>query len=281
MRRSTLTIAALLATAPAGAETLNYYYDAHGRLTLIQRSGGPSSGVWTRHGFDQADNRSLVWSGAGTMPSAPAPRPPAFTISDASLSEGHILTFVVTRHGSINSTYTVHVQTAAGTATSGVDFTPVSNTISFGPDDFSQTVSVQTTHDSTAEADETFVLALDSPSGGATLSRAQGTGTIVNDDSSNQNPVTSPDYATAVLCGESISVNVVGNDSDPDNNTPLILDGIVSETRGLAGIESTTHIVFSPTLPGTGVVTYRIRDSLGGTATGTLSINITGQGPCQ
>jgi hypothetical protein len=50
--------ASLLASSAALAvETVTYTYDVHGRLVKVERSGGPSNGATTVHGYDKADNR--------------------------------------------------------------------------------------------------------------------------------------------------------------------------------------------------------------------------------
>jgi YD repeat-containing protein len=277
-----LLTSAMLASASGlapAAETIGYTYDPHGRLTGVARSG-PST-VATQYRHDLADNRTSRWTGTGAPPPPPAPPPPAFSIDDVAAGEGNVLVFTVTRHGSINSSYSVGYTTAAGTAAAGADYTSASGPLTFGPDDFTRTLTVHSTADNAFEPDETLFVNLSGATGGATIVDSQGQGTILNNDSSNQPPVTANDFAATPLCGEGVSVDVVANDSDPDGNYPLALDAIVSVTKGEAGIESGTNLLFTPTSPGTGTVTYRIRDSLGATANGTLSVTITGQGPCE
>ena len=41
-------------------ETTTYTYDAKGRVTGTQRSGGPSAGATTTYTYDSADNRTNV-----------------------------------------------------------------------------------------------------------------------------------------------------------------------------------------------------------------------------
>lgn len=283
MRRFAI-LGMLLASTAYAQETLTYSYDAHGRLVTVQRAGGPSAGVTTQHGMDQADNISRRWAGSGTPPALPGPRPPSFRINDADvalLDEGHILTFVVTRHGSINSSYTVNWATADGTATAaGADYTPASGTLTFGPDDFWKMVSVQTGHDLVYEPDETFTVNLSSPSGGATLSDAQAIGTIRNNDPSNYPPIGVTDYNSSPTCLEAGKVmNVTSNDTDPEGNYPIVLIGIDSVTGGASAIvENATSVRFFPG-GANSVVTYRIRDSLGAQGTGTLRVTVSGP-PC-
>ncbi|MEM9556249.1 MAG: IPTL-CTERM sorting domain-containing protein [Acidobacteriota bacterium] len=79
---------------------------------------------------------------------------------------------------------TVTVDSADGTATSPADYgAVVAQVVSFpqgGP--LVQTVSVPVVAEGAAEGNETFIVALSNPSGGATIAQATGTGTILNDD---------------------------------------------------------------------------------------------------
>ena len=55
-----IALAALAAVAAANAsETLNYVYDARGRLVRVQHSGSVNANVLTNYGYDKADNRTL------------------------------------------------------------------------------------------------------------------------------------------------------------------------------------------------------------------------------
>jgi hypothetical protein len=71
------------------------------------------------------------------------------------------------------------------------------------------------------------------------------------------------------------SYNVIANDTDPDGNYPLTL---VSVTGMGFAVESATTLSFSSLSTGrTG--TYTVRDSLGATATATLTVTLAG-GTC-
>ena len=76
---------------------------------------------------------------------------------------------------------TVNYAAASGSATAGADFTSVSGTLTFAPGQTTQTVIVPTLNDTSAEGTETFTLTLSNPSG-ATITRAQATGTITDED---------------------------------------------------------------------------------------------------
>jgi YD repeat-containing protein len=92
----------------------------------------------------------------------------------------------------------------------------------------------------------------------------------------NNPPVANSDTASTTACG-TVTVNVVANDTDPDGNYPLHVAGIVSSTKGTVDSFNATSITFTAAVSsGTGVVQYMVADSLGATATGTVSITISG-----
>lgn len=106
-------------------------------------------------------------------------------VDDIRVSEGSTgapqATFTVTRSGNLDKTTMIDVATVAGTAGAS-DFTPVpSTTLTFGPTTEARTVSVALNPDKTYEPDETFKLVL-TPLLNASLSDAEATATIVNDD---------------------------------------------------------------------------------------------------
>jgi YD repeat-containing protein len=53
-----LLIAALTAVAAAASETINYSYDARGRLIQVKHSGTVNNGVTANYQYDKADNRT-------------------------------------------------------------------------------------------------------------------------------------------------------------------------------------------------------------------------------
>jgi hypothetical protein len=49
-----------LTGAAGGSETINYSYDAKGRLVKVEHSGSVNSNVVANYSFDKADNRANV-----------------------------------------------------------------------------------------------------------------------------------------------------------------------------------------------------------------------------
>lgn len=58
MAVSAAAIAACAAAAALASETINYSYDARGRLVKVARSGSINNGVNTSYTLDKADNRT-------------------------------------------------------------------------------------------------------------------------------------------------------------------------------------------------------------------------------
>ena len=127
---------------------------------------------------------------------------PLLGIGDASSAEGNsatrAVTLTVTLAPASGRTVTVGYATGGGTAASGTDFNSASGTLTFAAGQTSRPITVNVRGDTAAEADETVLVTLGSPTSAAILD-AQGVVTITNDDSG-----TPP---------------VVGLDSRPSNTT--------------------------------------------------------------
>ncbi len=105
------------------------------------------------------------------------------SIADGSATESQDVSFVVSLGAVSGQTVTVAYHTAdspsGNKATIGLDYQPVSGTITFAPGVTQQTVSVHTLSDALLEPTETFQLVLSSPIN-ATLGTAQAQGSIVD-----------------------------------------------------------------------------------------------------
>ena len=114
---------------------------------------------------------------------------PSFSIEDVTGTEGTDLTFTVTRTGAADNAVAVHWNTKADSgdgvvAASTDDYTAVTTAtkLDFAKDVTSVTFTVATTEDTTDEPDETFLVELTAPEGGAVIGVAEATGTITDDD---------------------------------------------------------------------------------------------------
>ena len=124
-----------------------------------------------------------TWSFTTVDPPLP---PPTVSIADVSALEGSNpvrgeLRFVLTLSRESTEPVTVAFATGGGTATSGVDYTEQSGTLTFTSKTTSQTITVLLAADTLDEADETVLVTLSNPTN-ATLGTAQATGLIQDDD---------------------------------------------------------------------------------------------------
>ncbi len=96
----------------------------------------------------------------------------------------------------------------------------------------------------------------------------------------NQQPVANPDSAT-VIAGQSVTINVLANDSDPDYD-PLTVTAIGTKpSAGTATVNADSTITYTanPGQTGSDYFTYTISDGRGGTATAGVTITITASTP--
>src|SRR5437660_7742263 len=114
---------------------------------------------------------------------------PTMSINDRSQVEGtgttSVMVFTVTLTASgTHGPVTVIYATADGSATAPSDYTSRNGTFDFlaGTGNATMTISVPIIPDTIVEPDETFFVNLDHPDG-ATITKGQGVGTIINDDS--------------------------------------------------------------------------------------------------
>lgn len=110
---------------------------------------------------------------------------PALSINDKSQLEFSFngtadVNFTVTLSAASTLPVTVNYATSDGTATSS-DYQAASGTLSFNPGETSKRLIVRVIADSMYEANETYFVNLTNPTG-ATISKGQGVGTIINDD---------------------------------------------------------------------------------------------------
>ena len=88
---------------------------------------------------------------------------------------------------------------------------------------------------------------------------------------SNAPPVTTADYVGGV-CLTSLTANLTANDSDPEDNLPLVLLSImnISGSASASVVSASSVRVNLGPQGDSSSFTYTVRDSLGATSTGTL-----------
>ncbi|MFT3807559.1 Calx-beta domain-containing protein [Arenimonas sp.] len=126
---------------------------------------------------------------------------PTLSIADASTSEGNsgtkTLGFTVSLSQAAATAVTLNVATSNGTATSGSDYSALSQTgVTIPAGSTSATVNVTINGDTTVEPNETFNVALSNVSG-ATLGDGSATGTITNDDTAPTPSLSIADVSTS------------------------------------------------------------------------------------
>jgi hypothetical protein len=108
------------------------------------------------------------------------------SINNVQVTEGGIggatsADFTVSLSAAVSFPVTVNYATANGTAAASEDYAVNNGTLTFAPNQTSQTVSVQVFGDTQYEPSETFFVNL-SGAGNAIISQAKGTGTILNNN---------------------------------------------------------------------------------------------------
>ncbi|WP_347250360.1 retention module-containing protein, partial [Zoogloea sp.] len=92
----------------------------------------------------------------------------------------------------------------------------------------------------------------------------------------NDGPVAQPDLATTPE-DTPVTVVVLGNDSDPDGDPLTVTGATVDPTRGSVTVnpDGTLNFTPAPDITGPVVITYTVSDGKGGTATSTVTVNVT------
>ena len=132
--------------------------------------------------------------------------------------------FPVTLSQSSTQSVSVNFATANGSAIAGggtpFDYTARVGTITFLPGQTSRTASVNVRGDLYTEASDTFFVNLSSPTAGATLSDAQGLGTILNDDGSGL-PVISTQNVSLLEGNGTVTTMLFVFNLDKPSETPV------------------------------------------------------------
>lgn len=120
---------------------------------------------------------------------------PGLAVGDVEVTEGNVGTtpavFTVVLNSDAPGEVRVDYASEDDSAVAGDDYQSVSGTLVFAAGETAKVVEVAVVTDTTSEADEAFRLTLSNPVG-TTLLRAQGTGTIVNDDGPPLHPDPDP-----------------------------------------------------------------------------------------
>jgi subtilisin-like proprotein convertase family protein len=181
------TVSRLMLSSASGADNLDWDFVSNAFW------GENPQGTWNLMVRDVALNDTGTWNSfsatanKGTLTSGTLS---SISIDDVTQAEGNtgnaIFNFTVSLTPASSGTVTVNYATANGTATAGSDYQSANGTLTFSPGQTTKMVTVNVIGDTTVEPNETFFVNLSGASGAAVISRAQGVGTITNDDQSTQ-----------------------------------------------------------------------------------------------
>lgn len=160
----------LFSDISAAVAQTTYEYDKLGRLKVVEYDEGET----TEYVYDAAGNRQTVET---TLTE------PLVSVSDATVLENGQLVFTVSRTQNTVDPFSVAYASSDGTATSGSDYTAVSDTLNFGLNEPSKTITIQTLDDGIFEDTETLTVTLSSPTDGAVIVDGEGLGSITDDES--------------------------------------------------------------------------------------------------
>ncbi len=155
-----------------------------GPETFTVSLNNPSNGGEIEDGSAVA---TIIDDGTGPLPPGTPGTPDddttSFSVENASISEGGLMTFTVTRTGDAAADQTIDFATsiAAGDNADASDFTASSGTLTFAPGETSKTFTVQTTQDNIYEGAESFTVSLSNNSEGSSIKEGTATGTILDD----------------------------------------------------------------------------------------------------
>ena len=258
---SAFAAAASYATADNSATTAdNDYQAASGTVTIPagQTAGSVSVDVVgdTKYENNESFTVTLASPSGGTLGNAVATGTisnddpmPALSIDDVAHLEGEggttLFRFTVSLSASSGLPASVDYATADSTATLGnSDYQSASGELLFPAGATTRTLDVLVNGDSTAEADEVFMVALSNPTS-ATIARTSGIGTIQNDDATpllSVTGVTASEGNTGVTpfvfhvglsnpSAQSVTVHYATTDS-----TATLANGDYAEASGLLSI---------------------------------------------
>ncbi len=178
--------------ASGAAWTYSHTFDSAGTFLYYCTIHGAPNGVGM-------SGRIVVSGGGGGTPGSLR-----FSTNSLAVPEGATATVVVQRVGGDDGAVGVHYATSGGSASAGSDYTARSGNLSWADnDDSPKSFTVPTADDAVVEPNETVVLSLSAPTGGASLgSPSSATLTLHDNDSGGGSPGTLSFAAAEVSAAE-------------------------------------------------------------------------------
>ena len=247
--------------------------DPDGDTLTITANTNPTNGTVTRNGADftytpksgftgmdtftytVSDGKGGTATGTVTVTVNAAPNQPPKAVNDTAITTvGKVVTIsnVLANDSDPDGdtlSVTANTNPTNGTVTrNGANFTYTPNASFTGADTFTYTIS--------------------DGKGGT----AVGTVTVTVNAAPNQAPKAVNDTAT-VNAGETVAIDVLANDSDPDGNS-LSITNNTKPSNGTVTLDGKFYYTPKAGFVGTDSFTYTIGDGKGGTATGTVTITV-------
>lgn len=184
---------------------------------------------------------------------------------------GGPFTVTVTRTGNTAGAVSVDYATAAGTATSGVDFTPVSGTLSWAAGDGApKTFALPIVDDTVVDPNETITLSLSNPTGGALIG---GNATVTIQDNESQVDA-GADVTVATSAGATVTSTFFVTGTPPVTLSAR-LGTVAPATLNAPGNATYTYVVPASTPAGTTINdTVTVTDQGGSTATKQFALQV-------
>jgi uncharacterized repeat protein (TIGR01451 family) len=206
---------------------------------------------------------------------------PSLSINDLSVTEGNVaskvVNFTVTLSQASTQRVTVAYATSNGTAQAGIDYAIRSGTVTFNAGVTTQALAISILGDTLYEPDKFFFVNLSSPSN-ATLTRAQGVCTILNDDAPPLDHFSWSALAPTQFVNAPFPASVTAVDSLGGTMTnfsgPVSLTGLIGSAPAPLFVDGFEDGNFSDWMIGSATVTRAVTSQTA--AVGTNSFTITG-----
>jgi hypothetical protein len=265
---SVISLVIAAGQAATAGETITYSYDPRGRLSQVARSGTVNNNLKACYTYDRGDNRNNV-----AVDTAACVEVPRIEIGFATAVEGSPAVFTVTKRGATSGSIGINYSTADGTALATSDYTATSGSLTFGPTEYTKTITVPTTTNATSEGPERFYVNLTLASGAAQIVVSQGQGLIDDNDFGSGKPSFSVEDACCYAEGSPMVFSVTRTSSAGDYSVNYATANGTASTADYTPTSGTLY--FPDGVLVRNVYVYTIEDSAS-ESNETILLNISG-----